>query len=80
MWPDRLLVTLTEHRALGVWEDGRLLSDRGELFVANPMRQIYGQLPEFSDHSARRRCGATLVTTVGAICALVAAHCCDRYL
>ncbi len=36
VWPDRLVVTLTEHRALGVWEDGRLLSDRGELFVANP--------------------------------------------
>ena len=49
VWPDRLVVTLTEHRALGVWEDGRLLSDRGELFVANPDEaEIYGQLPEFS--------------------------------
>lgn len=49
MWPDRLVVTLTEHRALGVWEDGRLLSDRGELFVANPDEaEIYGALPEFS--------------------------------
>jgi cell division protein FtsQ len=49
VWPDRLLVTLTEHRALGVWGDGRLLSDRGELFVANPDEaEIYGALPEFS--------------------------------
>jgi cell division protein FtsQ len=49
VWPDRLVVTLREHRALGVWEDGRLLSDRGELFVANPDEaEIYGQLPEFS--------------------------------
>ena len=49
VWPDQLLVTLTEHRALGVWEDGRLLSDRGELFVANPDEaEMYGQLPEFS--------------------------------
>ena len=49
VWPDRLVVTVTEHRALGVWEDGRLLSDRGELFVANPDEaEIYGQLPEFS--------------------------------
>lgn len=49
VWPDRLLVTLNEHRALGVWEDGRLLSDRGELFVANPDEaEIYGALPEFS--------------------------------
>ena len=29
------VVTLTEHRALGVWSDGRLLSDAGILFVAN---------------------------------------------
>lgn len=49
VWPDRLVVTLTEHRALGVWEGGRLLSDRGELFIANPDEaEIYGQLPEFS--------------------------------
>ncbi|MEP6608823.1 MAG: FtsQ-type POTRA domain-containing protein [Burkholderiaceae bacterium] len=52
-WPDRLLVTLTEHRALGVWDDGRLLSDRGVLFVANPDEaEIYGALPEFSGASA----------------------------
>lgn len=49
VWPNGLRVTLTEHRALGVWEDGRLLSDRGELFVANPDEaEIYGQLPEFA--------------------------------
>lgn len=49
VWPDRLVVTLTEHRALGIWEDGRLLSDRGDLFVANPDEaEIYGPLPEFS--------------------------------
>jgi len=39
IWPDRLHVTLVEHRALGVWDDGRLLSDSGELFVANPRRR-----------------------------------------
>lgn len=49
VWPDRLVVTLTEHRALGIWEDGRVLSDRGELFVANPDEaEIDGPLPEFS--------------------------------
>jgi cell division protein FtsQ len=36
IWPDRLRVTLTEHRALGEWSDGRLVSDAGVLFVANP--------------------------------------------
>ncbi|MGE5160564.1 MAG: cell division protein FtsQ/DivIB [Betaproteobacteria bacterium] len=48
VWPDRLLVTLVEHRALGVWNDGRLLSDAGELFVANPAEaEIHGPLPAF---------------------------------
>jgi cell division protein FtsQ len=48
VWPDRLVVTLTEHRALGVWSDGRLLSDAGVLFVANAAEaEIYGPLPEF---------------------------------
>ena len=36
IWPDRLRVTLTEHHALGEWSDGRLVSDAGVLFVANP--------------------------------------------
>jgi len=36
VWPDRLVVTLTEHRPIGVWSDGRLLSDAGILFEANP--------------------------------------------
>ncbi|HEU0199972.1 MAG TPA: FtsQ-type POTRA domain-containing protein [Burkholderiaceae bacterium] len=35
-WPDRLVVTLTEHRALGIWSDGQLVSDQGLLFAANP--------------------------------------------
>jgi cell division protein FtsQ len=36
IWPNRLSVTLVEHRALGQWDDGRLVSDRGVLFTANP--------------------------------------------
>jgi len=56
VWPDRLVVTVAEHRALGVWEDGRLLSDRGELFVANPDEaEVYGALPEFSGPPAVAR-------------------------
>jgi cell division protein FtsQ len=47
-WPNRLLVTLTEHRALGQWSDGRLLSDAGVLFVANVAEaELYGPLIEF---------------------------------
>jgi cell division protein FtsQ len=48
VWPNRLVVTLTEHRALGVWADGRILSDQGRLFVANPAEaEVYGPLIEF---------------------------------
>jgi len=56
VWPDRLLVTLVEHRALGVWNDGRLLSDAGELFVANPAEaEIHGALPAFEGPVAAAR-------------------------
>jgi cell division protein FtsQ len=56
VWPNRLLVTLTEHRALGVWDDGRLLSDAGELFVANPAEaEVHGALPSFAGPDAVAR-------------------------
>ena len=56
IWPDRLHVTLVEHRALGVWGDGRLLSDAGELFVANPAEaEIHGPLPSFEGPAAVAR-------------------------
>ncbi len=35
-WPNKLIVSLEEHRSLGSWgDDGQLLSDKGELFTAN---------------------------------------------
>lgn len=34
-WPDRLIVSLEEHHALGTWGEGKLLSTNGEVFVAN---------------------------------------------
>jgi cell division protein FtsQ len=35
-WPDRLVVTIEEHRTLGTWgEDGSLLSVKGDVFTAN---------------------------------------------
>ena len=36
VWPDGLLVRLTERRAVGTWSDGRLVSDAGVLFEGNP--------------------------------------------
>jgi cell division protein FtsQ len=56
VWPDRLQVTLIEHRALGIWSDGRLLADDGELFVANPAEaEIDGPLPVFEGPAAASR-------------------------
>lgn len=47
-WPNRLIVTFTEHRALGTWGEERLLSDAGVLFVANPAEaEVEGALPDF---------------------------------
>lgn len=35
-WPNQLIVTIEEHQPLGTWDDdGRLLSVRGDLFIAN---------------------------------------------
>jgi len=35
-WPNKLVVTLDEHVALGTWgQDGQLLSARGDVFTAN---------------------------------------------
>lgn len=35
-WPNRLVVAIEEHEALGTWgEDGRLLSKKGDVFTAN---------------------------------------------
>jgi cell division protein FtsQ len=46
-WPDRLVVMITEHRAIAVWDDGRLLADSGQLFVANVAEaEVYGPLPQ----------------------------------
>jgi len=56
VWPNRLQVTLREHRALGAWDDGRLLSDRGELFVANVAEaEVFGPLPAFSGPESQAR-------------------------
>ena len=49
VWPDRLEVHLVERRALGVWNDGRVLSDAGLLFDGNPAEaELDGAQIEFS--------------------------------
>ena len=49
-WPNRLIVTLEEHVPLGTWgEDGRLVSVKGDVFVANLAEaEEDGGLPEFA--------------------------------
>jgi cell division protein FtsQ len=35
-WPDKLVIEVEEHRALGTWGDeGKILSTKGDIFVAN---------------------------------------------
>lgn len=48
-WPNRLVVTIEEYRALGKWgDDGRLLSTQGDVFTANMAEaEEDGELPEF---------------------------------
>lgn len=49
-WPNRLIVTLEEHRPLATWGDeGQLVSVVGDVFIANLAEaEENGELPEFS--------------------------------
>ncbi|MGV3742072.1 MAG: cell division protein FtsQ/DivIB [Burkholderiaceae bacterium] len=48
-WPNKLIVTIEEHEPLGTWgEDGRLVSVKGDLFIANLAEaEEHGELSEF---------------------------------
>lgn len=49
IWPNRLVVTIEEHRPLALWGDGRLINTWGELFAANlDEAEEDGPLPELS--------------------------------
>lgn len=49
-WPNRLYVQVEEHRPMGTWADGQLLSVKGELFTANiaEAEEDVGPLPDFT--------------------------------
>ncbi len=49
-WPNKLIVTIEEHKPLGTWgDDGRLLSAKGDVFTANLAEaEEDGALPVFS--------------------------------
>ena len=49
IWPNRLVVTIEEHRPFALWGDGRLINTYGELFAANLAEaEEDGPLPELS--------------------------------
>lgn len=45
VWPDRLVVSVREHRAAARWGESGLLNVRGELFTSNA-RHAYPELPQ----------------------------------
>lgn len=56
-WPNKLVVALEEHAPLGTWgEDGRLLSVKGDVFIANLAEaEEDGALPEFAGPEGSER-------------------------
>lgn len=48
LWPDTLRIDVRQHKPLALWEDGRLVNEQGQLFVANPDEVENSlDLPEF---------------------------------
>jgi cell division protein FtsQ len=47
LWPDRLVVSVTEHRVAARWGDNGLLNVRGELFTMNA-RHMFPELPSLA--------------------------------
>lgn len=49
LWPDSLYIEVERHRSVAIWEDGRLVSEAGVLYVSNdePIERLL-QLPAFS--------------------------------
>jgi cell division protein FtsQ len=58
LWPDRLVVRVTEHRAAARWGDSGLLNVRGELFTEtsrHPFPELPSLIgPEGSEHDVAR--------------------------
>ena len=49
LWPDSLYIEVKRHQSVAIWEDGRLVSEDGVLYVSNdePIERLL-QLPAFS--------------------------------
>jgi cell division protein FtsQ len=56
VWPNQLEISVEEHEALALWDDGRIVNTYGELFTANLAEaEDDGALPEFSGPSGTER-------------------------
>ncbi len=49
LWPDSLYIEVKRHRSVAIWEDGRLVSDEGVLYMSNdePIERLLA-LPAFA--------------------------------
>ena len=49
LWPDSLYIEVKRHQSVAIWEDGRLVSEDGVLYISNdePIERLL-QLPAFS--------------------------------
>lgn len=57
LWPDSLYIEVKRHQSVAIWEDGRLVSEDGVLYISNdePIERLL-QLPAFSgDRSTSSR-------------------------
>jgi cell division protein FtsQ len=67
VWPDRLVVTVIERRAVGIWSDGRVVSDAGQLFDVNPAEaELDGPQVEFSGPPGLASAAVDKLTALGA--------------
>jgi cell division protein FtsQ len=49
VWPNTLRISIEEHQALAIWNDGRLVNVQGELFTANVAEALVdAELLEFA--------------------------------
>jgi cell division protein FtsQ len=69
LWPGRLVIELSEHRAAAAWNDRATLNTQGEIFPVTPwtgLPRLYA--PEGMEHEVARRYGefAALLKPMGA--------------
>lgn len=72
VYPNRLVVDVTPYQALALYEDGRLVSDKGDLFQANPEEaDNAGRLPNFYGPIAQVKTLALMYDRLGRVFAKI---------